>query len=204
MIEYLLPILASYLIGSVPFAFILVKLFANKNVLVEGSGNVGAMNSFEITRKKWIGILVFLLDFFKGFVVVLLTRHFFKGNDFSLLLSSAFVVLGHNYSIYLKFKGGKGLATTSGVLFLIQPIMLLVWFIIWLLFFNLVKKDMDFANPFATILTPFCFFAIPENFAQQAAFISIQSKLLLFINLALIALIISSKYFSLIIKFLKK
>ncbi|MFN3780649.1 MAG: hypothetical protein ACK4SO_00565, partial [Candidatus Kapaibacteriota bacterium] len=60
------------------------------------------------------------------------------------------------------------------------------------------------ANPFATILAPFCFFALPENFAQQAAFISIQSKLLLFINLAFISLIISSKYFSMIVKFLKK
>lgn len=204
MNEYLLLILASYLIGSIPFAFIIVKLFARKNVLSEGSGNVGAMNSYEITRKKWIGILVFLFDFFKGFVVVLLTKHFFRENEFTLLLSSFFVVFGHNYSIYLRFRGGKGLATTSGVLFLIQPIMLFVWFVIWLLFYNFVKKDMDFANPFATILTPFCSIAIPENFANQAAFIPLNSKLLLFVNLAVIALIISSKYFSVIMKFLKK
>lgn len=192
--HYILLSVFSYILGSIPFAYIIVKLFAKKNVLAEGSGNVGAMNSYEITRNKWIGISVFLLDFFKGFVSVQVSKSFFPESDLALFISATCVVLGHNYSIFLKFKGGKGLATTSGVLFLIQPILLLVWFILWLIFYYFVKKDMDYANPFATILTPFFFFVIPEAFSKQAAFIHFQSKIALFISLGTIALIIVSKY----------
>lgn len=202
--EYVLICILSYLLGSIPFAFIIVKLFAKKNVLFEGSGNVGAMNSYEITRKKWIGITVFLFDFFKGFLAIQVCKSFFPENDLALFLSAAFVVFGHNYSIFLKFKGGKGLATTSGVLFLIQPILLLVWFIFWLIFFYFVKKDMDYANPFATLLTPFFFFIIPESFIKQSAFIQFQSKIVLFISLGTIALIIVSKYLHLLFSKLSK
>ncbi len=192
--QFVILSLFSYLLGSIPFAFFVVKLFAKKNVLIEGSGNVGAMNSYEITRNRWIGISVFLLDFFKGFVALIVANHFIPSNDLAILLAGSSVILGHNFSLFLKFKGGKGLATTSGLLLLIQPILLLVWFIIWVTFYNYVKKDMNYANPVATILTPFFFFLIPENFIQLSAFIHFQSKIVLFITLGIFALIIVSKY----------
>jgi glycerol-3-phosphate acyltransferase PlsY len=194
MQQYLIIAALSYLIGSIPFAYIIVKLFARKNVLKEGSGNVGAMNSYEITRNRWIGFSVYILDFLKGFSSVLLAKSLMPNDDFSIIASGFFAVLGHNHSIFLLFRGGKGLATTSGVLLLIQPILLLVWVAIWFLFYNFIRKDMDYANPVATILTPFFSFLIPEGFMQQSSFVPFQSKITLFIMIGLIALLIVSKY----------
>lgn len=194
MQQYLIIAVLSYLIGSIPFAYIIVKLFARKNVLKEGSGNVGAMNSYEITRNRWIGFSVYILDFLKGFSSVILAKSLMPNDDFSIIASGFFAVLGHNHSIFLLFRGGKGLATTSGVLLLIQPILLLVWVAIWFLFYNFIRKDMDYANPVATILTPFFFFLIPEGFMQQSSFVPFQSKITLFIMIGIIALLIVSKY----------
>jgi len=69
-----LSIILSYLIGSLPFAYLFFKIFRKQNITQEGSGNVGAMNSYEITGKKWIGVLVFILDCLKGFFAILLIK----------------------------------------------------------------------------------------------------------------------------------
>ncbi|MCX7909286.1 MAG: glycerol-3-phosphate acyltransferase [Ignavibacteria bacterium] len=205
MYQFLWLALFSYVLGSIPFAYIFVKIFARKNVIEEGSGNVGAMNSYEVTRNRWIGLAVFVFDFAKGLVPILAANKFFPQNDFAILVASACAVLGHNYSIFLLFKGGKGLATTSGILFLIQPILLLFWAIVWFLFYNFIRKDMDYANPFATILTPFFFFLIPEWFAKLSAFVPLHSKIMLFIIVGILAIIIVSKYLFLFLpRILKK
>ncbi len=196
MTEIIIISIIAYFIGAIPFAYIIVYLFFKKDIRSEGSGNVGAMNSFEITRKKWIGFVVFLLDFLKGISAVLVSKSISPNNDIALLASSFFAVLGHNYSIYIRFKGGKGLATSAGILLLIQPFLLFIWFVLWLIAYNLIKKDMDFANPVASVISPFMFFFIPESFAQKANFIPFQSRIVLFIMLALLALVILSKYIS--------
>jgi len=195
MNKYLILFALSYLIGSIPFAYIIVRLFFRKDVRKEGSGNVGAMNSYEITGRKWVGFLVFVFDFLKGISVVLISRYYLPQDDFAILGASFFVVLGHNFSIFLRFKGGKGLASSAGILFLVQPFLLLLWIIIWLVIYNLIKKDMDFANPATSVISPFLFFVLPEKFAQNVCIIPFQSRIVLYINIGLIALLILSKYF---------
>lgn len=198
MIDIILISIISYFIGAIPFAYIIVYLFFKKDIRREGSRNVGAMNSFEITGKKWIGFIVFLLDFLKGFSTIFIAKSIAPNNDIALLVSSLFAVLGHNYSIYIRFSGGKGLATSAGILFLIQPFLLLIWFVLWLIIYNLIKRDMDYANPIASVISPFIFFFIPESFAQNAIFIPFQSRIVLFILLELLALVILSKYITFI------
>ncbi|ROL55765.1 glycerol-3-phosphate acyltransferase [Bacteroidetes/Chlorobi group bacterium Naka2016] len=204
MYQFILLGLFSYLLGSIPFAYIFVKLISKKNILKEGSGNVGAFNVYDTTKNIALAILVFLFDFFKGFVPILVSNKFFPQNDFSMLIAGCSAVLGHNYSIFLLFKGGKGLATSFGVLFLVQPIVSFIWFIFWLIIYNFIKKDMDFANPIATILTPFASFLIPESFVYQSAFYPFESKIVLFIAVGIIALIIVSKYTHIVLSSTKK
>jgi glycerol-3-phosphate acyltransferase PlsY len=195
MSKYLIIFALSYIVGSIPFAYIIVRLFFRKDISKEGSGNVGAMNSYEVTGRKWVGFLVFLFDFLKGISVVLISRHLIPDDDFAILAASFSVVLGHNFSLFLRFKGGKGLATSAGVLLLIQPIILLLWVILWLLIYNFVKKDMDIANPATSVISPFLFFVLPEDFVRKANIIPFQSRIVLYITIGLLALLILSKYF---------
>jgi glycerol-3-phosphate acyltransferase PlsY len=195
MSKYLIIFALSYIVGSIPFAYIIVSLFFRKDISKEGSGNVGAMNSYEVTGKKWVGFLVFLFDFLKGISVVLISRYLIPDDDFAILAASFSVVLGHNFSLFLRFKGGKGLATSAGVLLLIQPIILLLWVILWLLIYNFVKKDMDIANPATSVISPFLFFALPEDFVRKTNIIPFQSRIVLYITIGLLALLILSKYF---------
>lgn len=195
MSKYLIIFALSYIVGSIPFAYIIVRLFFRKDISKEGSGNVGAMNSYEVTGRKWVGFLVFLFDSLKGISVVLISRHLIPDDDFAILAASFSVVLGHNFSLFLRFKGGKGLATSAGVLLLIQPIILLLWVILWLLIYNFVKKDMDIANPATSVISPFLFFVLPEDFVYKANIIPFQSRIVLYITIGLLALLILSKYF---------
>ena len=195
MSKYLIIFALSYIVGSIPFAYIIVSLFFRKDVSKEGSGNVGAMNSYEVTGRKWVGFLVFLFDFLKGISVVLISSHLIPDDDFAILAASFSVVLGHNFSLFLRLKGGKGLATSAGVLLLIQPIILLLWVILWLLIYNFVKKDMDIANPATSVISPFLFFVLPEDFVHKANIIPFQSRIVLYITIGLLALLILSKYF---------
>jgi len=117
----ILGILISYLIGSIPTAYIFGRALKGIDIRKFGSGNVGATNALRVLGKP-IGILVLVLDILKGFVVV-----FFLGNiiaikitsisDITLRLLLGFCcICGHNWTIFLRFKGGKGMATTLGVL----------------------------------------------------------------------------------------
>lgn len=194
MTRLLILSLLSYLIGSIPFAFIIVKIFAQKNVLKEGSGNVGARNAYEITGKKWMGLMVFLLDFSKGIVTVFLGKNFLNNGDIALALASIFVVLGHNFSIFLGFKGGRGLATAAGILLLFQPLLLVFWGLVWLTSYRLIIKDIHFANSVSTILSPFAFFFISEFFSEQLNMFAFNSNMSLFVTLAVLSLVIISKH----------
>lgn len=109
----ILFIVGSYLLGSVSFGFILYYLFERKDIREEGSGNIGATNVMRCKGKK-AGLITLLLDMLKGVVVILYAlRHF--DSPVTVILGGAAVILGHLFPIYLKFKGGKGIASLMGV-----------------------------------------------------------------------------------------
>jgi len=90
-----------YLMGTIPGAFILVKLVSGKDIRDIGTGNVGAMNSYDVTNKKWIGIAVFFIDLLKGILAVCIAK-FISHNDITAVyLAGFFSVLGHNFNIFL-------------------------------------------------------------------------------------------------------
>lgn len=165
IINYILVCVFSYIIGSIPFAYLVLKHRHGKDIRDEGSGNVGAMNSFDITNSKTSGILVFLLDSLKGLIPSAVFIYFLKMPLWMLVLPSVLLVLGHNYSVFLRFKGGRGLATAFGASLLVN-----FWFgIIWGVLFFIgmkAKRNVHIANVFATIFTPVPFLFFQGFFAK--------------------------------------
>ena len=117
----------SYFLGSIPFGFILTKIFLKQDIRETGSGNIGATNVLR-TGNKFLAILTLVLDFLKGYMTIIITLKYF--NDL-ILLSALICLLGHIFSILLKFKGGKGVATYLGILLALSVNYFLIFIIVW-------------------------------------------------------------------------
>jgi len=133
--DYLIIIVTSYLLGSIPFGLILTKLFLNKDIRNIGSGNIGATNVLR-SGNKLIGYSTLLLDILKAILPVLCVKFYYP--DF-IYISSLSVFLGHVFPIWLKFNGGKGVATYVGILFCINLIYGLVFGFTWVIIFIFSK-----------------------------------------------------------------
>jgi glycerol-3-phosphate acyltransferase PlsY len=119
--EYLIPIV-SYLLGSIPFGYLLVKSKEGEDIRSFGSGNIGATNVFR--KSKLTGILTLLLDAGKGYLAVVLAG--WMGGNLKWQTAAALcAVIGHVFTVWLRFKGGKGVATGCGVFLALSPLALL-------------------------------------------------------------------------------
>ena len=125
----------SYLMGSVPFGFILTKIFLKKDIREIGSGNIGATNALR-TGNKAIGYSTLVLDIFKAVAPVIYVKVFYQ--DY-LYIASLCAFLGHVFPIWLKFKGGKGVATYVGILFAINIYFGIIFTISWFITFFISK-----------------------------------------------------------------
>ena len=125
----------SYLMGSIPFGFILTKIFLNKDIREIGSGNIGATNALR-TGNKTIGYSTLVLDILKAVAPVVYVKIFYQ--DF-LYIASLCAFLGHVFPIWLKFKGGKGVATYVGILFAINFYFGIIFIISWFITFFISK-----------------------------------------------------------------
>ncbi len=125
----------SYLMGSVPFGFILTKIFLKKDIREIGSGNIGATNALR-TGNKIVGYSTLVLDILKAVAPVIYVKIFYQ--DF-LYIASLCAFLGHVFPIWLKFKGGKGVATYVGILFAINIYFGIIFTISWFLTFFISK-----------------------------------------------------------------
>ncbi len=121
MIKVLLLALFSYLLGAVPTGYLIARRVMGIDIREHGSGNPGAANVYR-TVGKWAGITTFLIDGLKGFIPVSLVLHVFPGEYWQAILCGTIAILGHMWTIYLKFRGGKGVATSAGVFAALLPI----------------------------------------------------------------------------------
>ena len=133
--ELILIISISYLMGSIPFGLILTKVFLKKDIREVGSGNIGATNVLR-TGNKIIGYLTLILDVLKAVIPVLYIKFNFPE---LVYISSLTVFIGHVFSIWLKFKGGKGVAAYVGILFSINYFLGIVFIVSWLIIFFISK-----------------------------------------------------------------
>ena len=125
----------SYLMGSIPFGYILTKIFLKKDIREIGSGNIGATNALR-TGNKSIGYFTLALDILKAIIPVIYVKIFYQ--DF-LYIASLCAFLGHVFPIWLKFKGGKGVASYVGILFSINILFGLIFAISWVVTFMFTK-----------------------------------------------------------------
>lgn len=136
MIGWLIVPLAAYLLGSIPMGYLLTKLWKGQDIRQAGSGNVGATNVARVAGKL-PGLLVLLLDLGKGVVAAGVLPVWFPGSDVSLLhplrlAAGLAAVVGHDYPCFLRFRGGKGIATGFGVLLALIPLAAGLCAAVWL------------------------------------------------------------------------
>jgi acyl phosphate:glycerol-3-phosphate acyltransferase len=122
----------AYLIGSFPTAYVIGKFTRGIDVSRNGTGNIGAMNAYEVTGSRTIGIAVGIVDILKGLLVVMVAQY--QLGLTASVIAASFAVLGHNYSIFMKFKGGRGLATAAGSLLIIEPLSVIVYLLVYFSF----------------------------------------------------------------------
>ena len=133
--ELFIIIFCSYLIGSIPFGFLLTKFFLKKDIRDIGSGNIGATNALR-TGNKAIGYSTLSLDMLKAVLPVIFIK--FNYPDY-IYLSSLCVFIGHVFPLWLKFKGGKGIATYVGILFCLDLMFGLIFIFTWLIIYLIFK-----------------------------------------------------------------
>ncbi len=147
--DYIITALVSYLFGSIPFGYLFTKILIKKDIRNVGSGNIGATNVLR-TGNKLIGYLTLVLDIAKAVVPVI----FIKLNYPDLVYISALCAfLGHLFPIWLKFKGGKGVATLVGILLSINIYYAIVFGTVWILTF-VISKYSSLSSLFASISIP--------------------------------------------------
>ena len=163
----------SYLVGSIPFGLILTKIFLNKDIREIGSGNIGATNVLRAGNKT-IGYATLFFDISKAVAPVLYIKFFFS--EF-IYLASLCVFLGHVFPVWLKFKGGKGVASYVGILFTINIHFGFIFIFTWLIIFALTKYS-SLSSLVASFSIPI-YLAVLTHF-EQAVFFTIMFVLIFF------------------------
>ena len=163
--ELVLVISISYLMGSIPFGLILTKIFLKKDIRDVGSGNIGATNVLR-TGNKLIGYLTLILDVLKAIIPVI----YIKINFPELVyISSLSVFIGHVFPIWLKLKGGKGVATYVGILFSINYFFGIIFIVSWLIIF-FISKYSSLGSILSSLLIPIFVF-LNSSYENQYFFI---------------------------------
>ena len=184
---YLLSSIAGYLLGSIPTGYLILKK-RGINITNSGSGNVGAMNTFDITNSKVTGLFVFFIDAIKGLLSVYLPLLIFPFGFGYAAIALLFATLSHCYNPWIKFKGGRGLATSLGGTVLIAPFIPAIWLSTWFLIY-IIKRDILLGNILATILALLITFTFPES-AYKFSFPKAESiSSLMFFTTGLLAII---------------
>jgi glycerol-3-phosphate acyltransferase PlsY len=163
----------AYLLGSIPFGFLLVRIFRKEDIRTLGSGNIGATNVVR-SGAKGLGAMTFLLDAAKGFVAVFAAKwilgEWFSGPDI-YAIAALFAVTGHMYPVWLRFKGGKGVATAFGVFLALSPVAALAGFAIFIVTL-LIWRYVSLASIVSGVAFPVLALLLPHS-AQTPLFIAV-------------------------------
>jgi len=189
--NYFFLISIVYFFGSISFAYILPKIFGLGDIRKLGSGNVGATNVLR-TGNKSLAIIVLAFDIIKGFAPLFILKNYYHNelSEFITLFFGSFAILGHIFPIWLKFKGGKGVATYIGFLFAINYIFGIIFIITWLLI-AFLKKYSSLASITSLVLLPLL--VVLFSYEKHVIYL-----------LILINLIIISKHYSNIYRLIHK
>ena len=157
LLLYLVIFVVTYLFASIPWGY-LAGRFNRIDIRQHGSGNIGATNVLRVLGKKW-GIACFILDFLKGLLPVLIVSSLQKHHvisdaaNLAVVIAAFAAVAGHVWTIYLKFKGGKGVATIAGAMLAMAPVSVMASVIVWIIFFH-SSRYVSLASILAAVTLP--------------------------------------------------
>jgi acyl phosphate:glycerol-3-phosphate acyltransferase len=157
----------AYLVGAIPFGVVVGKLFYGTDVRQHGSGNVGTTNVFRVLGKK-AGVVVLACDMLKGFIPAFIAARVFHAHPWAVIFVAAAPVVGHMFSIFLKGRGGKGVATGAGVVAALVPLAFLIVFAIWLTLV-VTTRYVSVASLVAAVLVPVLVIAFDHPLPYQIA-----------------------------------
>lgn len=190
--EYNLSLIIGFLLGSIPSAYLLMKKTKGIDIRNEGSGNVGAMNTLDVTNSKVYAGIVLFADLAKGALSAIIPMLIFSGNFMNPLIGVFGAVFGHCFSPWIDFKGGRGLATAAGGALIVFPFVLIIWLLIWTIAY-LIKKDIILANVWASLMS-IVTVSNSEHYLIKYSFLSIDSPKYLIIFTLLIMSVILIKH----------
>lgn len=176
-------LILSYIIGSIPFGLIVAYFAKGIDIRKFGSGNIGATNVVRVVGKKW-GILVFVLDFLKGFIPPFAAKFILCSETYIYILIALLTVFGHIFPVFLKFKGGKGVATSIGALCGLSMIFPKLWLVllvslaIWVIVFFVFRYV-----SLASLLLGLSFFVFSLIFNLPKEIVGFSLLLFLFISI---------------------
>jgi acyl phosphate:glycerol-3-phosphate acyltransferase len=166
LVPCIFALILGYVIGSFPTAYLLVRWKSRLDIRTSGTGNVGARNAYDVTGSRLLGVGVFLIDAAKGVIAVLVGSVLSEGGFWVAGIGGLGAILGHNYSPWLGFKGGRGLATGAGVLSVISWPVVVIWCIVWSGSYSLIR-NLHISNVIALITTPVLMALIPWQMAGR-------------------------------------
>jgi glycerol-3-phosphate acyltransferase PlsY len=188
LLDALLVFVASYLLGSVPIAFLIVRKSSDVDIRSAGSGNAGGFNAYVVTQSRMIGITVGVLDALKGFIPVVVAGLVFQGSFLKQAIALFGAIGGHNYSFWLGFKGGRGLSTAAGGMFLLGFSYTLIWCTIWVIG-RLLKRDILVSNLAAIFAAPLLLWLLPWDLVRRLIVSPVDSWTFLFFTCMLSAVL---------------
>jgi glycerol-3-phosphate acyltransferase PlsY len=166
-LSFFLAAALGYILGSIPGAYLMVRWKSRKDIRQAGSGNVGALNSYLVTHSRLVGVVVLSLDLLKGFAAVVAARFLFGGDFAECAAAGVASVVGHNFSVWLNFKGGRGLATAAGVVLALAWPILPAWLLFWGIGY-LLTRNVNVGNAIATALLIMGALSVPSSILERA------------------------------------
>lgn len=157
-----LSVFLGYVIGSFPTAYLLVRWKSRVDIRMVGSGNVGTLNSFLVTRSWLVGGIVLIIDMLKGAGAALVGAELTDGSMLSAGLAGTAAIVGHNYPIWLALRGGRGLAPAAGAALVVCWLIVPVWLVLWALAY-VVLRSINQANAVASGLLLFAGAVVPPE-----------------------------------------
>ena len=192
MLELYAILFGSYLVGSIPVAYIVVRNQAYVDIRDTGSGNAGGFNAYVVTKSRLTGILVGVLDAGKGFAPVLAVGHFFPNSFLFGCIALLGAILGHNYPIWTGFKGGRGLSTSAGGMFSLGFSYTVVWCTIWMVSKYVLKRDILVSNVTAIFTTPLLLWLLPWEWVSRLVSAKVENWTFVFFSCVLSTILLLS------------
>ena len=151
------------LLGCFPTAWLIGKLFRGIDIREHGTGNMGAMNTYEVSGSRWLGICTALIDALKGVVAVLVAYQMHGEWLAGIAFTSVACIVGHNFNIFLGFKGGRGLATAAGIFLAVCPLGVAVWVLMFATGYFVIMRNVHVGSMVGILGVAILFYSIPNK-----------------------------------------